>query len=331
MVSSLFINRVAAGALLLTSLIPAIAQAQGTADSFPSRPVRLLVGFTPGGATDITARVIAEKLQGKWGQSVLVENRPGGGSNIAADVVAKAAPDGHTIVLGVTGSHGINVSLYKNIPYHPLRDFEPITQATQYANVIVVHPSLPVNSVQDLLAMARREGGKMPFAHDGTGTGSHLTMELLLFKAGVKMVPVPYKGAAPIIADIIGQQVPVAITGLIGAVTAHKSGRLRILDVTSLTRAAVVPEVPAVSEQGFPGFSGESWSGFFAPKGTPKPIVDKMSRDMVAVMRLPDVEKKMAELGTPLVGGTPEEFRAFVAKEIDKWAEAVKVSGVSAE
>ena len=326
---SRFFNRVAAGALLASSLIPAIAQAQGASDNFPSKPVRMMVGFTPGGATDITARVIADKLQLKWGQSVLVENRPGAGGNIAADLVAKSAPDGYTIVLGVTGSHSINTSLYKNLSYHPVRDFEPITQATQYANVIVVHPSLPVNSVQDLLAMARREGGKMPFAHDGTGTGSHLTFELLLSKAGVKMVPVTYKGAAPLIADIAGQQVAVAITGLIGAVPAHKSGRIRILNVTSLNRAAVVPEVPSVAEQGFPGFFGESWSGFFAPKGTPKRIIDKTNADMVAAMRLPDVEKKMADLGTPLVGGTPEEFGAYVAKMVAIWAEAVKVSGVS--
>jgi len=324
-------NRLLAGSLLVAALVPSVALAQNSADTYPSRPVRILVGFTPGGATDITARVIAEKLQAKWGQSVLVENRPGGGSNIAADLVAKAAPDGYTLVLGVTGSHGINISLYKTMPYHPLRDFEPITQATVYPNVIIVHPSFPANNLQELLALARREPGKFTFAHDGTGTGSHLTMELLLHKAGIKMQHVPYKGTAPIIADVMGQQVPIACTGIIGAITSYKAGKVKVLGVTSLTRTSAAPELPTVAEQGFAGFSGEPWSGFFAPKGTPKPIIDKLANDMIAAMRLPDVVKKMADLGTPLVGSRPEEFRDYVAKEIEKWAEAVKVSGASAE
>lgn len=325
------INQMLAGLSLAALLLPLAAQAQNPADSYPTKPVRMLVGFPPGGATDITARIIAEKLQAKWGQSVLVENRPGGGSNIAADMVAKAPPDGYTVVLGVTGSHGINISLYKSMPYHPLRDFEPITQATVYPNVIIVHPSHPANNLQDLLAMARREPGKLAFAHDGTGTGSHLTMELLLFKAGVKMQPVAYKGTAPIMADVMGQQVPVAITGIIGAITGYKAGKVKVLGVTALTRSAAAPELPTVAEQGFPGFSGEPWSGFFAPRGTPKPIVDKLATDMIAVMRLPDVAKRMADLGTPLVGSRPEQFRDYVAKEIEKWAEAVKVSGATAE
>ena len=325
------LNRMLAGLSLAMLLLPMAAQAQNPVDSFPTKPVRMLVGFPPGGATDITARIIAEKLQAKWGQSVLVENRPGGGSNIAADMVAKAPPDGYTLVLGVTGSHGINISLYKSMPYHPLRDFEPITQATVYPNVIIVHPSHPANNLQDLLAMARREPGKLAFAHDGTGTGSHLTMELLLFKAGVKMQPVAYKGTAPIMADVMGQQVPVAITGIIGAITGYKAGKVKVLGVTALTRSAAAPELPTVAEQGFPGFSGEPWSGFFAPKGTPKPIVDKLATDMIAAMRLPDVAKRMADLGTPLVGSRPEQFREYVAREIEKWAEAVKVSGATAE
>ena len=322
---------IAGSVLVVVALLPLAAQAQNPADTYPTKQVRILVGFTPGGATDITARIIAEKLQARWGQSVLVENRPGGGSNIAADMVAKAPPDGYTVVLGVTGSHGININLYKSMPYHPLRDFEPITQATVYPNVIIVHPSHPANNLQELLAIARREPGKLAFAHDGTGTGSHLTMELLLYKAGVKMQPVAYKGTAPIMADVMGQQVPVAITGIIGAITGYKAGKVKVLGVTALTRSAAAPELPTVAEQGFPGFSGEPWSGFFAPKGTPKPIVDKLATDIIAVMRLPDVVKKMADLGTPLVGSRPEQFRDYVAREIEKWAEAVKVSGATAE
>lgn len=320
-----------AASLLATALLPLGAQAQNPADSFPSKPVRILVGFTPGGATDITARIIAEKLQARWNQTVVVENRPGGGGNLAAEVVAKAPPDGYTLVLGVTGSHGINISLYKSLPYHPLRDFEPITQATVYPNVIIVHPSFPANNLQELLALGRKSPGKYTFAHDGTGTGSHLTMELLLHKAGVKMQHVPYKGTAPIMQDVMGQQVPMASTGIIGAMTAIKAGKVKVLGVSALNRAPSLPDAPTVAEQGFPGFAGEPWSGFFAPKGTPRPIIDKLANDMIAAMRMPDVVKKMADLGTPLVASRPDEFRDYVTKEIEKWAEAVKVSGATAE
>lgn len=324
-----FRQLVAASVLALS---PVLACAQGSAANFPAKPVRILVGFTPGGATDITARVIGEKLQARWGQSVVIENRPGGGGNLAAEVVAKAAPDGYTLVLGVTGSHGINISLYKNLPYHPLRDFEPITQATVYPSVIIVHPSFPANNIQELLAMARREPGKFTFAHDGTGTGSHLTMELLLYKAGgVKIQHVPYKGTAPIMQDVMGQQVPIACTGIIGAMTAIKAGKVKVLGVASLKRTPELPDAPTVAEQGFPGFAGEPWSGYFAPKGTPKPIIDKLATDLIAVMKMPDVVKKMAELGTPLVASRPEEFREYVTREIEKWAEAVKVSGATPE
>jgi len=210
-------NVLVAVCLIAALLVPTAGHSQSTADNFPTRPVKIVVPFPPGGATDITARLIGEKLQAKWGQPVIVENRPGGGSNIGSDVVAKSPPDGYTIVLGVTGSHGINISLYKKMPYHPLRDFEPITQATLYPNAIIVHPSHPANNIGELLAMARREPpGTMVFGHDGTGTGSHLTMELLLHKAGIKMQPVPYKGASPIIVDVMGKQLPSPLPASLG-------------------------------------------------------------------------------------------------------------------
>ena len=304
---------------------------QSIADAYPSKRVRILVGFTAGGTTDITARVVAEKLQARWGQPVLVENRPGGGSNIAADVVAKSPPDGYTLSLGVTGSHGINISLFKKLPYHPLKDFEPITQTTLYPNAIVAHPSFAANNIQEMIALARREPGKFVFATDGNGTGSHLTMELMLYKAGVKMQAVPYKGSSPMIADVIGNQAPVGITGITLVLNAYKAGKLKVLAITGLERTPTAPELQTVAEQGFPGFSGESWTGFFAPKGTPKPIVDKIAAEMVAAMHAPDVIRKMADMGTPLVGSGPEAFRTFVTKEIEKWAEGVRIAGVSVD
>ena len=312
-------------------LVPGAALAQEPAANFPSKPVKIVVGFPPGGSTDITARLIGEKLQARWGQPVIIENRPGGAANIAADMVAKAPPDGYTIVLGVTGSHGINVSLYKKLPYHPLKDFEPIAHATLYPLAIVAHPSFAANTIPELFALARREPGKMAYGHVGTGTGAHLTMELLLYKAGLKMEPIPYKGDTPAVTDVMGRQVPFASVGMQGAMTAYKGGKLKVLGITSLKRSPAAPELVTVAEQGFPGFSGEAWSGFFAPKGTPRPIVDKMANDMIAAMQMPDVIKKLDDLGTPLVGSGPDEFRAFVAKEIEKWAEAVRIAGASAD
>ena len=316
---------------LLALCLAAPLQAQSPADSFPSKPVRLIIPFPPGGATDITGRVIGEKLQAKWGQPVVIENRPGAGGNIGADIVAKAPPDGYTLVLGVTGSHGINISLHKKMPYHPLKDFEPITQATVYPNAIIVHPSFPANNLQELIALARKEPGKYVFGSDGTGTGSHLTMELLAHKAGIKLQHAPYKGAGPLVSDVMGQQLPIGVTGIIGVMNAYKGGKVKVLGVSSLQRSSAAPDLPTVAEQGFPGFAAEPWSGFFAPKGTPRPIVEKLANDMIAAMRMPDVQKKMAELGTPLVASRPDEFRKYVENEIEKWAEAVKVSGATVD
>jgi tripartite-type tricarboxylate transporter receptor subunit TctC len=313
-------------ALLIAAMSPVLAQ-----DNFPTKPVKIIVPFAPGGATDITARVIGEKLQAKWSQPVVIENRPGAGGNIGANIVAQSAPDGYTLVLGVTGSHGINISLHKKMPYHPLKDFEPITQATVYPNAVVVHPNFPASNIQELMALARKEPGKYVYGSDGTGTGSHLTMALLAHKAGVQMQHAPYKGAGPLVADVMAQQLPVGVTGIVGVMSAYKAGKLKVLGVSSLQRSPAAPELRTIAEQGFPGFAAEPWSGFFAPKGTPRPIVDKLANDMIEAMRMPDVVKRMADLGTPLVASRPDEFRAYVANEIEKWAEAVRVSGATVD
>jgi tripartite-type tricarboxylate transporter receptor subunit TctC len=317
--------------LSLSHVLAPVARAQDEAAGYPSRRVRIVVPFTPGGTTDITARVIGEKLQQKWGQPVVVENRPGGGATIGSDLVAKSPPDGYTLVVGVTRSHGINVSLMKKMPYHPLDDFEPITQGTRHGNVIFVHPSFPADNIPQLLELARKNPGQYTFGNDGKGTGSHLVMELLLSRSGVKMQALPYKGATPMINDVVGQQIPVGVTGIPSAMNAYRSGRIKILGISSLERSEMVPELPTVAEQGFPGFSGEPWSGFFAPKGTPRAIIDKLARDINEAMRLPDVEQRMAALGTRFYGGSPESFRKFVADEIVKWAEAVKAAGIEPE
>ena len=308
--------------------LPAAALGQA---EYPVRAVRIIVPFAAGGPTDITARLVADKLAAQWRQPVIVENRPGAGGNLGADAVAKSAPDGYTVVLGVTGSHAINTSLSKSMPYHPLRDFEAVSQATIFPNAIVVHPAVPVNTLQELIALAKREPGKLSYGSDGNGTASHLGMELLKARGGFNVVHVPYKGSAPMLTDLVSGQLQVGITGLPTVQAYARAGRLKVLAVTTPARSSGAPEVATVAEQGFAGFAAAPWSGFFVPKGTPKPVIEKLAADMIAAMQSPDVKQKMADLGSSMVASRPEEFRAFVAQEIDQWAEAVRISGAQVD
>lgn len=317
----------AAAALLV---IPLWGNAQSAA-GFPSKPVRMIVPFAPGGPTDIAARVIGEKLSARWSQPVIIDNRPGAGGNVGSDIAAKSAPDGYTVVLGVTGSHAINLSLMKQMPYHPLKDFEPLTQATIFPNAIAVHPGVPAKNLKELIELAKRQPGKLSYGSDGNGTASHLGMELMKSKSGLDMVHVPYKGSAPMLTDLVAGQVQVGITGL-PAMQAHaNAGRIRLLAVTTSSRVPSNPDIPTVAEQGFAGFAAAPWAGFFVPRGTPRPIVDKLAADMIAVMRMPEVRERMAGMGSTIVASRPEEFRAFLEKEIQQWAEAVRISGAKAE
>ena len=301
------------------------------AATFPSHAVKIVVPFAPGGATDITARLIGEKLSKKWGQPVVIENRAGAGGNVGSDLVAKAAPDGYTLLVGVTGSHAINTSLMKSMPYHPLRDFEPLTLATIFPNAIVVNAKVPANTLPELVALLKANPAGYSYGSDGNGTASHLTMELLKSKGGFAITHIPYKGGAPMVTDLVGGQIQVGITGL-PAVQQHvKAGTLKLIAITTAQRMPASPGYPTIAEQGFPGFAAAPWAGFFAPKGTPAPIVAKLSGDLVEVMLMPDVQQKMQEMGSQLVPTSPAEFRKFVEDEIAKWSEAVKVSGASVD
>ncbi len=300
------------------------SQAQG---AFPTRPVTIVVPFGPGGATDLTARLVAEKLSARWGQQVLVDNKPGAGGNVGSALVAKAAPDGHTLVLGVTGSHGINVSLVPNMPYHPQRDFEALTQATIFPNAIAVHPAVPAKTLQELIALARQRPGRLSFGSDGNGTASHLGMELIKAEAKVFMVHIPYRGGAAMLSDLSGQQIDAGLTGLPAALPLARAGKLRILAVTTATRVPAAPDIPTVAEQGFPGYTAAPWAGFFAPRGTPAALSARLADDLIAALNAPDVRQRMAEGGSTIVASRPEEFRAFVGQEIERWARAIKTSG----
>ncbi|MFO1312507.1 MAG: tripartite tricarboxylate transporter substrate binding protein [Burkholderiales bacterium] len=316
----------------IVGTIAAVASALVLAQEvYPNRAVKIVVPFAPGGATDITARLIGEKLQAKWGQPVVIENHPGAGGNVGSDLVAKAKPDGYTLLVGVTGSHAINTSLMKSMPYDPLKDFEPLTLATIYPNAIVVNAKVPASTLPELIALLKAKPATYSYGSDGNGTASHLTMELLKAKSGVKITHVPYKGGGPMVTDLLGGQIQVGITGL-PAVQQHlKAGTLKLIAITTPQRMPAYPAYPTIAEQGFPGFAAAPWAGFFAPKGTPQPIVLKVSGALVEVMAMPDVQQKMQEMGSQLVPNSPAEFRKFVEDEIAKWSEAVKVSGASVD
>ena len=316
-------------AVLATAWLAGPLAAQTT--DFPNKPVRIVVPFPPGGATDITARVVAEKLSIKWGQPVVIDNKAGAGGNVGSDLVAKSAPDGYNIVLGVTGSHSINISLYKKMPYHPLNDFEPLTQATIYPNAIVVNPQVPANTLPELIALLKKEPGKFSYGSDGNGTASHLGMEILKARANVQLTHIPYRGSTPMITDLLGGTLMVGVTGL-PAVQQHlKAGKLKMIAITTPQRAPGAPDYKTVAEQGFANFNAAPWAGFFAPKGTPKPVVDKLALDLADALKQADVAQKMNDLGSTVVGNKPDEFRQFVTRQIEMWAEGVKISGATVD
>jgi len=308
--------------------LPLAAAAQ--ASDFPNKAIRLVVPFPPGGATDAAARLVAVKMSEHWGQPVLVDNRAGAGGNVGSDLVAKSPADGYTLVMGVTGSHAINTSLYSKMPYDPVTDFAAISQVAVVPNVLVVHPSVPAKNLAELVALAKKEPGKLNYASLGNGTAAHLGMEMLKSDASVDITHVPYKGSAPAVSDLLAGQVQMMVDGLPSALPHIKAGKLRAIALTSLRRAPSLPDLPTISES-YPGFYADAWSGLFAPKGTPQPVVDKLSAEVQRILKLPDVREKLAALGAEPVGSTQAEFTAHVKREIDKWAKVVKASGAKVD
>jgi tripartite-type tricarboxylate transporter receptor subunit TctC len=302
------------------------AHAAHAQTDYPARAIRIVVPFPAGGATDIAARILAERMAADWKQPVTVDNRPGAGGNIGSDVVAKSAPDGYNLIMGVTGSHAINTSLYARMPYDPVKDFEAISQVAVVPNVVVVHPSVAASTLPELVALAKKEPGKLNYASLGNGTAAHLTMEMFKATADVDIVHVPYKGSAPAVADLIAGQVQTMVDGLPSALPHVKAGKLKALAVTSAKRSRAAPDLPTIAES-YPGFSADAWSGLFAPKGTPRAVVDKIAAETQMILKLPETQKRLGELGAEPVGSSPAEFTQFVQREIDKWARVVKASG----
>lgn len=300
------------------------------AQSFPSKPVKIIVPSTPGDGSDILARAIAQKLTERWGQPVLVENRPGAGGVVGTEAAARSPADGYTVIMGNAGSHAINQALYPKLSYDVVRDFAPITLVASAPNVFVVHPAVPAKTVAEFIALAKKEPGKYSFASGGNGSSAHLNGEMLKSLAGIDMTHVPYKGSSPAITDVIAGQVQLMIGNLPPILPHIKSGKVRALGVTTTTRFAATPEVPPVSET-VAGYESLAWFGLFAPVGTPKELLAKWHADSVAVLALPDIRERVAQLGFDVVGNTPEAYAALIRNDIAKWQRVVKASGARAD
>ena len=308
----------------------ALACSSAMAQTYPARPVRLVVPSGPGGGTDITARIVAPKLSEQIGQQVVVENRAGAGSMIGGEVVARAAPDGYTLLMGIS-TLAINPAMYKKVPYDALKDFAPISQVVSLPNVLVTHPSLPAKTVKELVALARARPGQLNYASAGVGTNPHLSMELFLSMTGLKMIHVPFKGAGPGLIDTVAGHVSVMTPSIISGLPHVKGGRLRALGVTSAKRAGGVPDIPTIAEAGVPGYDAVQWFGVLAPAATPRPIVVRLHGEIVRVLQAAEVRDRLSADGADPVGSTPEEFAAFLRAETAKWAKVVKDAGIQPE
>jgi tripartite-type tricarboxylate transporter receptor subunit TctC len=310
---------------------PTLAHAADAPAAFPSRPVRLIVPFTPGGSTDILARAVGQKLSESWGQPVVIDNRPGAGGIIGMELGAKSAPDGYTLVMGHVGTLAANPALYKSLPYDPISDFAPITLIAMVPNVLVVGPAVSSRTVAELVALAKSKPGALDYGSGGNGSAAHLATEYFKLKAGVDLQHIPYKGTAPALADLLGGQIALMITGLPPVLPHVKSGKLRILGVASAQRLKQFPEIPTIAESGVPGYEATQWYGILAPAQTPKDLVARLNRDIVKALKEPTVAEKLASEGADPVGNSPEQFAAFIRSEIDLWGRVIRATGARAD
>jgi tripartite-type tricarboxylate transporter receptor subunit TctC len=290
-----------------------------------------VVPFPPGGPLDISARLIGSRLSDAFGQPVLVDNRPGAGGSVGARLVARATGDGYTLLMGALSTHAVNPYLYADVGYDPVRDFTPVTLVANVPNVLVVHPSLKVDSVKALVALARARPGALAFASGGNGSGGHLAGELLKSAAKLDLVHVPYKGAAPALADLVGGQVPMMFDNLASALPQVRAGKVRALAVTTASRSAFLPDLPTMQEAGVAGFDISTWFGVFAPGALPAPVLDRLHREIVRILQVPEVRERLASFGSEPVGNTPAQFAAFIQAEQARYARIVRDSGARAD
>jgi tripartite-type tricarboxylate transporter receptor subunit TctC len=322
-------RRIGVTLLAAAGLAFALGQA-GAQDKFPSKPVKILVPYAPGGATDIVARIVAEPMRQSLGQSFVVENKPGAGSNIATDQVQRAAPDGYTLLF-VAVTSAINQTLYKNVTFDLTKDFTPVALGAKVPNILVVNPQVPVKTVQELVDYAKKNPGKLAFASSGSGTSIHMAGELFKMQAGIDVLHVPYKGSAPAITDLIGGQVQFMFDNMPSAWPHAQSGKLRALAVTTAERSKSAPDLPTMKEAGFANFDVSSWFGLIAPAGTPPDVVNKLNAAMVKALDKPEVQLAFEKLGAVGVKTTPAEFGQFIKSEVEGWAPVVKASGAKVD
>jgi tripartite-type tricarboxylate transporter receptor subunit TctC len=307
----------------------ALSAADAPAQSYPAKPIRLVVGFSPGGTTDILAREIAARMQESWGKSVVVENRPGAGANIASEVVAKAPPDGYTLLVA-TNSIAINPAIYTRLPFDPFGDFAPITFLGSVTNILIAHPSLPAKSIKELIALARAKPREVTYGSGGIGTAPHLAVELFATLAKIELTHVPYKGVPPVIQGLLSGEVALGVASLpsAGIPNLVKTGKVRGLALTADKRARAVPSVPTIAESGFPGFDVVIWYGMLAPAGAPADIIARLNKELVRIMGLAAVRERMAAFDFVISTSSPEEFGAYFKRELAQWAKVVKEAGI---
>ena len=313
-------------ALLLSCLT--LSAAHAAEDAYPSKSIRIIITVAPGGGSDITARTVAQKLTESWKQQVIVDNRPGGNGIIGMEIGAHANPDGYTLILGTIGPVAVNPSLYSKLPYDPVKDFAPIARGVSALNMLVAHPSLPVQSVKELIGYAKANPGKVNFGSSGVGFADHLAGELFNTLAGVKMTHIPYKGGAPAMIDLLAGNVQFIFATVSTAITYVKAGRIRAIAVTSAKRVEQFSDLPTIAEAGVPGFAVDNWYGFFAPRGTPKPVITKLHAEINRILLVPDEKDRLAALGIfPFLMPTPDAFGDYIKDEIKKYSKVVRDSG----
>jgi tripartite-type tricarboxylate transporter receptor subunit TctC len=307
--------------------LPGAVRAQA---GFPSRPVRIVVAFTAGGTTDIIARLVGSQLERRWGQPIVIDNRPGAGGNIGTEAVVRSAPDGYTLLVGSVGPLAVNVSLYRNMPYDPRRDLQAVTLLAGVPNVLIVRPDFPARDVPQLIAEAKRRPGQLTYASTGSGTSSHLSGVMLDRMAGIETIHVPYRGAVAL-TDLLAGRVDYMFATIPSVIEQIRSGRFRPMAVSSTARSRSLPEVPTMVELGFPEFDASSWFGMVAPARTPMEIVNKIAEDVHAVLRQPEIERQMIEQGADPVGNGPQAFATFIEREVRRWSDIVRASGATPE
>ena len=317
-----------AQAVVIVSVVLAAMPSLATAQAYPAKPIRWISPWPAGGANDIFSRAIGQRIGESLGQQVLVDNRPGAAGTIGSDIAAKAPADGYTLVMGSSPTHAIAPALYPALPYDPLRDFSAVTLVGSVPNVLVLHPSVPAKTVKEFIAVAKARPGKLNFASTGNGTSQHLSAELFKFMAGLDMVHIPYKGTAPALTELVAGQVDLAFENMPALIPHIQAGRLRALAVTTTKRSAVMPELPTIAEAALPGYDASVWFGVFAPVGTPRPVIDRLHGEILKALQTQDLKSRMVAMGTDVSGMGPDDFSAYVRKEIPKWANLVKAAGV---